>query len=53
MELIVSFKACGAELMNAYKTFTSSTLETGLKGLKRFVVSQVVEAKGIPARRAR
>lgn len=48
VELIVSFKACGAELMNAYKTFTSSTLGNGLKGLKRFVVSQVVEAKGIP-----
>jgi len=48
VELIVSFKACGAELMNAYKTFTSSTLGEDLEGLKKFVVGQVVEAKGIP-----
>lgn len=48
VELIVSFKACGAELMNAYKTFTSSTLGKNLDGLKKFIVNQVIEAKGIP-----
>lgn len=48
VEMVVSFKACGAELMNAYKTFTSSTLGKELSGLKKFIVSQVIEAKGIP-----
>lgn len=48
LEMIVSFKACGAELMNAYKTFTSSTLGKDYSGLKNFVLNQVIEAKGIP-----
>lgn len=48
IELIVSFKACGAEMMNAYKTFTSSTIGKNLEGIKKFIINQVVEAKGIP-----
>lgn len=48
VEVIISFKGCGAELGNVYKTMTTAQLGTDLHGLKELVYSTVIEAGGIP-----
>ncbi len=48
LETIVSFKGCGPELFNAFKTFTPESLGKNLEGLKRFVFETVIEAGGKP-----
>jgi len=48
LELIVSFKGCGPELFNAFKTFTPESLGENLEGLKRFVLETVIHAGGKP-----
>lgn len=46
LEVIVSFKGCGPELFNAFKTFTPETLGKNLEGLKRFLLESVIYAGG-------
>lgn len=48
VEFIVSFKACGAELVNGVKGFTAATLGLKLSGLKKYVLDPVIKGKGIP-----
>lgn len=48
LEVIISFKGCGAELGNVTKTLTPTQLGKNLEGLKRLVLSTVVEAGGKP-----
>jgi len=48
LEVIVSFKGCGAELGNAVKIFTPASLGKNLSGLKRFVLETVINASGKP-----
>jgi fumarate hydratase subunit alpha len=48
LEVIVSFKGCGPELFNAFKTFTPESLGKNLKGLKRFLLESVINAGGKP-----
>lgn len=47
-EVIVSFKACGAELVNGVKIFTPTTLGKNFKGLKEYVLDLVINGRGIP-----
>ncbi len=48
LEILVSFKGCGPELFNAFKTFTPESLGPNLIGLKRFVLESVINAGGKP-----
>lgn len=50
MDVIISFKGCGAELGNAMKIFTTATLKLGedYAGLKRFVLETAINAGGKP-----
>jgi fumarate hydratase subunit alpha len=48
LEIIVSFKGCGPELFNAFKTFTPESLGKHLEGLKRFLLETVIHAGGKP-----
>ncbi len=50
LEMIVSFKGCGAELANAMKIFTVAQLETerNFAGLKRWVMDTIVKGGGKP-----
>jgi fumarate hydratase subunit alpha len=48
LEVIVSFKGCGPELFNAFKTFTPESLGKNLEGLKRFLLESVINAGGKP-----
>jgi fumarate hydratase subunit alpha len=48
LETIVSFKGCGPELFNAFKTFTPESLGKNLEGFKRFVLEKVIDAGGKP-----
>jgi len=48
LEIIVSFKGCGPELFNAFKTFTPESLGKNLEGLKRFLLESVINAGGKP-----
>jgi fumarate hydratase subunit alpha len=48
IEMILSFKGCGAELGNIYKTMTTAQLGSDLQGLKSLVYNTVIEAGGIP-----
>jgi len=48
LELIISFKGCGAELGNVMKVMTTAQLGQGLVGFKRLVVQTVIEAGGKP-----
>lgn len=50
VDMIISFKGCGAELGNAMKIFTPATLrlDKDYLGLKRFVLETVVGAGGKP-----
>jgi len=48
IEMILSFKGCGAELGNVYKTMTTAQLGNNLKGLKDLVYETVINAGGMP-----
>jgi fumarate hydratase subunit alpha len=48
LETLVSFKGCGPELFNAFKTFTPESLGKNLEGLKRFILEKVIDAGGKP-----
>lgn len=48
LEVIVSFKGCGPELFNVFKTFTPESLGKNLEGLKRFLLESVIDAGGKP-----
>ncbi len=48
LEIIVSFKGCGAELGNVFKTMTTAELKKDYSGLKKLVLSAVAEAGGKP-----
>lgn len=48
LDIILSFKGCGAELGNAMKVFTTAQLGKNYSGLKRFVLETVTKAGGIP-----
>ncbi len=48
LEMIISFKGCGAELGNAMKIFTVAQLGNNYDGLKRFILETVVNAGGKP-----
>jgi hydro-lyases, Fe-S type, tartrate/fumarate subfamily, alpha region len=48
LEIIASFKGCGAELGNVARILTTATMGTKLSGLKRLVLDTVVAAGGMP-----
>ena len=48
MEVIISFKGCGAELGNAMKIFTPAQIGEGAKGIKEFVIDTAIQAGGKP-----
>lgn len=48
LEVIISFKGCGAELGNELKIMTTPMLGKDLKGLKKFILETVVHAGGKP-----
>ncbi|HWR39273.1 MAG TPA: fumarate hydratase [Patescibacteria group bacterium] len=48
IEMIMSFKGCGAELGNIYKTMTTAQLGSDYKGLKTLVYETVINAGGMP-----
>lgn len=48
LDLIISFKGCGAELGNALRILTPASLGKDLSGLKRFVLETVIDAGGKP-----
>lgn len=48
LDIIISFKGCGAELGNAMKIFTTAQLGENFSGLKRFVLETVIKAGGKP-----
>jgi fumarate hydratase subunit alpha len=48
LEIIISFKGCGAELGNIVKVMTPAQLGKNLVGLKKLVLKTVAEAGGKP-----
>lgn len=48
LEVIISFKGCGAELGNEVKIMTTPMLGKDLKGLKKFILETVINAGGKP-----
>ena len=48
IEIILSFKGCGAELGNRTKIFTAKQIGSDGKGLKQFLLESVINAGGIP-----
>ncbi len=48
IEMMVSFKGCGPELFNAFRTFTPESLGKNFEGLKRFLLETVINAGGKP-----
>ncbi|WP_371377050.1 fumarate hydratase [Sporomusa aerivorans] len=48
IEMVMSFKGCGAELGNVYKTMTTAQLGSDYKGLKTLVYETVINAGGMP-----
>ena len=48
VELLISFKGCGAELGNAVKIFTPAQIGENAKGIKEFVIDTVIGAGGKP-----
>lgn len=48
LEIIASFKGCGAELGNVSKIMTTAQLGNNLSGLKELVYKTVIEAGGMP-----
>lgn len=48
LELIASFKGCGAELANVLKVLTPSQVGTNGDGIRKLLLQSVVDAGGIP-----
>jgi len=48
LEIILSFKGCGAELGNAMQIFTTAKLGKNYEGLKKYVLETVINAGGKP-----
>lgn len=48
LEVIVSFKGCGAELGNAMRIFTPAQIGDDAAGIKEFVIDTVIKAGGKP-----
>lgn len=48
LEMIISFKGCGAELGNAMQIMTTAKLGKDLIGLKKFILETVINAGGKP-----
>jgi len=48
VEVIISFKGCGAELGNAMKIFTPAQIGEDAKGIKEFVIDTAIQAGGKP-----
>lgn len=48
LEILISFKGCGAELGNAMKIFTTAQLGENYSGLKKYVLETVINAGGKP-----
>ena len=48
VEVLISFKGCGAELGNAMKIFTPAQIGENAKGIKEFVIDTVIKAGGKP-----
>jgi len=48
IDVVVSFKGCGAELGNAVQIMTPAKLGENLRGLKRFVLETALNAGGKP-----
>ncbi len=48
LEVIISFKGCGAELGNVVKVMTTAQLGKNFTGLKKLILQTVVEAGGKP-----
>lgn len=48
IEMIISFKGCGAELGNAMKIMTTAQLGKNYSGMKKFVLETVANAGGKP-----
>ena len=48
IEVIISFKGCGAELGNAMKILTPAMIGENYSGVKEFVVDTVIKAGGKP-----
>jgi len=48
LEMVISFKGCGAELGNAMKIFTTAALGKNYSGLKKYVLETVINAGGKP-----
>ena len=48
VEVLISFKGCGAELGNALKIFTPAQIGKNVKGIKEFVIDTVIKAGGKP-----
>ena len=48
LEVLISFKGCGAELGNAIRIFTPAQIGKDAGGIKEFVVDTVIKAGGKP-----
>jgi fumarate hydratase subunit alpha len=48
LEILISFKGCGAELGNALKIFTPAQIGDHANGIKEFVIDTVIKAGGKP-----
>ena len=48
LEVIISFKGCGAELGNAVRIFTPAQIGKDARGIKEFVIDTVIKAGGKP-----
>ena len=48
LEVIISFKGCGAELGNAVKIFTPAQIGENARGIREFVIDTVIKAGGKP-----
>ena len=48
VELVFSFKGCGAELFNAFKVFKPADIGKNAEGIKKFILETVINAGGGP-----
>lgn len=48
LEMLISFKGCGAELGNAMKIFTTAALGENYSGFKKYILETVINAGGKP-----
>jgi fumarate hydratase subunit alpha len=48
VEVLISFKGCGAELGNAMRIFTPAQIGEAAKGIKEFVLDTTIKAGGKP-----